>query len=95
VSLIRDVASLSEDTQDCSHGIVPLGQRFALITLRPDAFGLDIAFRATKRRIVMTENLNEIKFELNVEELERIIAPGVATSPIITPPGGGLAITTR
>ena len=43
----------------------------------------------------MTENPNEIKFELNVEELERIIAPGVATSPIITPPGGGLAITTR
>ncbi len=43
----------------------------------------------------MTENMNEIKFELNVEELERIIAPGVATSPIITPPGGSLAITTR
>ena len=43
----------------------------------------------------MTENRNESKFERNAEELKRIIAPGVATSPIITPPGGGLAITTK
>ena len=42
----------------------------------------------------MTENLNEIEFELNVEELERIIAPGVATSPIISPPAGVWPITT-
>ena len=42
----------------------------------------------------MTKNLNEIKFELHVEELESIIAPGVATSPIIVPPGGVWPITT-
>jgi len=95
VSLIRDVASLSEDTQNCGQGIVPLASGSLSARYGLAAFGLDIALWATKRRIVMTENLNEIKFELDVEELERIIAPGVATSPIITPPGGSLAITTR
>ena len=95
MSPIRDVASLSEDTQDCGEGIVPFASGSLSARYGPDTFGLDIAFCAAKRRIVMTENMNEIKFELNVEELERIIAPGVATSPIITPPGGSLAITTR
>ena len=95
MSPIRDVASLIVDTTNGGQRIVPLAIGSFSARYGPDAFGLDIALRATKRRIVMTENLNEIEFELNIEELERIIAPGVATSPIITPPGGSLAITTR
>ena len=39
-----------------------------------------------------TTVLNEFEKDLvTIEELERIVAPGIATSPVIVPPGGIIA----
>ena len=37
-----------------------------------------------------TNALQIIELNEQIEELEPIVAPGIATSPIIAPPGGGL-----